>query len=199
MIQHIWLFIAAELIFSATPGPAVLLIGACGLRGGFGDAIRANLGIQTANAIYIVVAALGLGTLIAASAAAFAAIKIAGAAYLIFLGARTLWRAGAPQPATPALRGSPYRLAVLTQLANPKAVLFFGAFLPQFLNPQASLLPQYAVMFAIIVAGETLILGLYGWLASRGRQVMGAALWRERIGGAALIAIGALFAATQRP
>jgi len=90
-------------------------------------------------------------------------------------------------------------MAVLTQLANPKVVLFFGAFLPQFLNRDAPLAPQYALMFAVIVAGESLILGFYGWLASRGRLIAQTGRWRERIGGAMLIAIGALFAAAERP
>jgi len=54
-------------------------------------------------------------------------------------------------------------------------------------------------MFAIIVAGETLILGFYGWLGTQGRRIAGLRLWRERISGAVLIAIGTIFAVTQRP
>jgi homoserine/homoserine lactone efflux protein len=198
MIHHLWLFVAAELIFSATPGPAVLLVSATGFRVGFRGALAASLGIQTGNAIYIIVSALGLGALIAASGTAFAAIKFLGAGYLIYLGARTLWQARGAERDVTIPRGQPYRQAVLTQLANPKAVLYFSAFLPQFLNPQAMLWPQYALMFAIIVGGETFILGFYGWLSAQGRHIAGGARWRERISGAVLIAIGAMFAVTRR-
>jgi homoserine/homoserine lactone efflux protein len=198
-LQALLLFIGAEFLFSITPGPAVMLVSAHGFRGGFRAAMAANFGIQTGNAIYIVISALGLGALIAASALAFTAIKIAGAAYLIFLGARTIWKAGLVQEETRAI-GRPYRQAVMTQLANPKAVLFFGAFLPQFLEPHRMLAPQYAEMFAVIVVGESLILGFYGWLGTQGARLASGRFvaWRERISGAVFIAIGALFVATHR-
>ena len=198
MIQHLWLFIVAELVFSATPGPAVMLVSASGLRGGVAAAFAAVAGIQTANAIYITVSALGLGALIMASGAAFTAVKIAGALYLIFLGLRALWNAHAKE--TPVkVRGRPYGQALVTQLANPKAILFFSAFLPQFLDRSAPLWPQYLLMFAIIVAGETLILGFYGWIAAQGRRMAGWGRWPERISGLVLITIGVLFAAATRP
>ena len=143
---------------------------------------------------------LGWGRLIAASALAFDIIKWAGAVYLVLLGARTIWRAGAAAPDRPSLLGKPYVQALLTQLGNPKAVLFFGAFLPQFLDPHAPLLPQYGEMFVIIMIGETVILSLYGWLGAQGSRLAAGrfAVWRERFCGAVLIAIGTLFAVTHR-
>ena len=193
-------FIGAEVIFSITPGPAVLLISAYGFRGGLRAAFAANAGIQSGNAIYIVISALGLGALLATSALAFDVIKWLGAAYLVFLGARTIWRAGKTNENRPTLLGKPYVQALLTQLGNPKAVLFFGAFLPQFLDPHAPLAPQYAEMFAVIMVGETLILGFYGWLAAQGARLAGGriAIWRERVSGAVLIGIGTIFAAAHR-
>ncbi|HWC63992.1 MAG TPA: LysE family translocator [Rhizomicrobium sp.] len=198
-LHTLLLFIGAEWIFSATPGPAAMLVSAYGFRGGFGAAVAANLGIQTGNAIYIVISALGLGAVMAASAWAFTMVKLAGAAYLIALGLYTLWRAGEERGQENA-KGHPYRQAVLTQLGNPKAILFFGAFLPQFLDPHRMLVPQYAEMFAIIMLGETLILGFYGWLGAQGRRLAGPrfALWRDRISGAAFVAIGTIFAAARR-
>jgi threonine/homoserine/homoserine lactone efflux protein len=198
MIRHLWLFVASELIFSATPGPAAMLVSAFGFRGGFRGAMAACLGIQTGNAIYVLVSALGLGALIAASGTAFAIIKMVGAAYLIGLGGWILWKSRATQPDAPVTRGKPFAQALLTQLGNPKAVLFFGAFLPQFLNRDAPLWRQYALMFAIIMVGETLILGFYGWLGSQGRRIASFARWRERVSGAVLIAIGAIFAVSRR-
>jgi len=193
------LFAATELLFSATPGPAVMMVSAHGFRGGFGAAMAANLGILTGNAVYVVISALGLGALIAASATAFTVIKIAGAGYLVFLGVRTLWHAGKADDETKAA-ARPYRQAVFTQLSNPKAMLYFGSFLPQFLDPGKLLVTQYAEMFLVICIGETLILGGYGFLASRGARIAGARfrLWRDRISGAVFIVIGVLFATAHR-
>jgi homoserine/homoserine lactone efflux protein len=199
-LQTLLWFIGAELVFSASPGPAAMLVSAYGFRGGFRTALLANAGIQSGNAIYLLVSALGLGALIATSGLAFDIITGLGAAYLVILGARTIWRAGAAAPDRPSLLGKPYVQALLTQLGNPKAVLFFGAFLPQFLDPHAPLAPQYGEMFVIVMIGETVILGLYGWLGAQGARLAGGrfAIWRDRIGGAVLIAIGAIFAAAHR-
>jgi threonine/homoserine/homoserine lactone efflux protein len=89
---------------------------------------------------------------------------------------------------------------LLTQLGNPKAVLFFGALIPQFLNTHTPLLPQYAEMWAIIAIGETTILSAYGWLAAKGKNAVNPAFaaWRERVSGAFLIFIGAIFATVRR-
>lgn len=198
-LQNLWLFIGTGLIFSALPGPAVLQVSAQGIRGGFGAAMAAVLGILTGSALYIVVGALGLGALIAASATAFAVIKVAGAAYLILLGIWTIWRArdAGERPGRP---GKPFRQALLTQICNPKAVLFFGAFMPQFLDRSQTLWPQYAEMFVIVMMWEALVLGAYGWLASRGGQWMlgGLPERRAQISGAVFIVIGIIFAASQR-
>ena len=94
--------------------------------------------------------------------------------------------------------GHPYVQAALTQLSNPKALLFFGALVPQFLDTHAPPLAQYLIMFAIIFLGESIILSGYGALAAAGGRLPGLAhaVWRERLGGIALLALGllALFA-----
>jgi threonine/homoserine/homoserine lactone efflux protein len=81
-------------------------------------------------------------------------------------------------------------------MGNPKAILFFGALVPQFLDTQAPLLPQYLIMFAVTFIGESIILTFYGWLAAAGGRVAdaGHAIWRERISGAVLIGLGMLAA-----
>jgi homoserine/homoserine lactone efflux protein len=198
-LQTLLLFTATELIFSIIPGPAVMLVSAHGFCGGFRTAMAATLGILIGNAVYIVLSALGLVAVLAASATIFLVVKTIGAAYLIFLGLRTIWHAGKEHNHTrPAAR--PFAQGVLTQLSNPKALLYFGAFLPQFLDPHKMLLPQYAEMFVIICIGETTILGAYGWLASRGARLANRrfAVWGDRVSGAILIAIGTIFAATRR-
>jgi homoserine/homoserine lactone efflux protein len=197
--QALLLFFGTGLIFSLTPGPAVLQVTAQAFRGGFGAAMEAVLGTMAGGALYIAISALGVGALIAASATAFAIIKWLGAAYLILMGVYAIWRA---QEAHTEVRkpGGPFRQAFLTQLGNPKAVLFFGAFMPQFLDRHKMLLPQYAEMFVIVMLWEGLVLGLYGWLASHGAKLKaaGSALWRERISGAVFILIGIIFAFAQR-
>ena len=194
--QALLLFIGTGLVFSALPGPAVLQVTAQGFRGGFGAAMAAVLGILLGSALYILVTALGLGALIAASATAFAAIKILGAAYLIVMGGLAIWRAGKSE--TAAAPGKPFRQALVTQICNPKAILFFGAFMPQFLDRQKALLPQWAEMFAIVMAWEAVVLSAYGWLASHGGQWLGPVKRREQASGAVFIVIGVIFAAAQR-
>jgi homoserine/homoserine lactone efflux protein len=200
-VQTLLLFVAMELVYSFTPGPAVLLVSAYGFRKGFGAAFAAVLGIETGNTIYLLISAAGLGALLATSALAFEAVKWAGAAYLVILGSWTIWRAGnnAPEEKPRAL-DHPYVQALLTQLGNPKTVLFFGALLPQFLDLHRPLWPQYAIMWAIVAVGETLIVGGYGWIASRGGRMIHPrfAAWRERASGAVMIFIGAIFATVRR-
>jgi homoserine/homoserine lactone efflux protein len=196
-LQTILIFAAMEFVYSITPGPAVLLVSAYGLRKGFPAAFAAVLGIETGNTIYLLVSAAGLGALLAASALAFAVVKWTGAAYLVILGSWTIWNAGKPAPEEkPRTFSHPYVQALITQLGNPKTVLFFGALLPQFLDVHRPLWPQYLIMWAIVAAGETLIVGGYGWIAAQGRRLVHPRLaaWRERASGAMLIFVGAIFA-----
>src|SRR3954469_22041522 len=104
------LFVGAELIFSLTPGPTVMLISAYGFKGGFRDALAAIAGTQTGNTLWYVICVTGLGALVTASPMVFHAIKLLGAAYLVFLGVSTLWQSwrGAAQAQGPKLMGNPY-------------------------------------------------------------------------------------------
>ena len=197
-LHGLLLFIGAELIFSLTPGPTVMLISAYGFKGGFGEALAAIAGTQTGNTLWYVICVTGLGALVTASPLLFQIIKLLGAAYLIWLGASALWkswRAGEDAHG-PKLIGKPYLQATLTQMGNPKAMLFFGALVPQFLDTQAPLLPQYLIMFVVTFLGESVILSGYGWLAAVGgrRAAIHHAVWRERISGAVLVGLGLLFA-----
>jgi homoserine/homoserine lactone efflux protein len=193
-LHGLLLFIGAELIFSLTPGPTVMLISAYGFKGGFRDALAAIAGTQTGNTLWYVICVTGLGALVTASPLVFHAIKLAGAAYLVWLGLSALWKSRHAQAEAmgPKLKGKPYLQATLTQMGNPKAILFFGAIVPQFLDTHAALLPQYVIMFAVTFIGESIILTAYGALASYGALKTGQrhAVWRERISGAVLLALG---------
>lgn len=197
-LHGLLVFVGAELIFSLTPGPTVMLISAYGFKGGFRDALAAIAGTQTGNTLWYVICVTGLGALVTASPLLFQGIKYAGAAYLVWLGAQALWnswRAGEDAHG-PKLVGKPYLQALLTQMGNPKAILFFGALVPQFLDTRSPLLPQYLIMFVITFIGEAIILTGYGWLAAAGGRIASGrhAVWRERISGAVLIGLGVLAA-----
>jgi homoserine/homoserine lactone efflux protein len=188
------LFIGAELIFSLTPGPTVMMISAYGFKGGFRDALAAIAGTQTGNTLWYVICVTGLGALVTASPNLFHVIRLVGAAYLVWLGASAIWKSfhAAPDAHGPRLMGKPYIQATLTQMGNPKAILFFGAIVPQFLDTNGPLIPQYLIMFVVTFIGESVILTAYGWLASHGARLSGLrhAVWRERISGLVLLALG---------
>jgi len=192
------LFVGAELIFSLTPGPTVMLISAYGFKGGFRDALAAIAGTQTGNTLWYVICVTGLGALVTASPTVFHAIRLLGAAYLVFLGVSALWhsRRAAAEDQGPRLMGKPYVQATLTQMGNPKAILFFGALVPQFLDTNAPLLPQYLIMFAVTFIGEAIILTGYGALAAIGGRSAGLrhAVWRERVSGLVLVSLGVIAA-----
>jgi len=192
------LFVGAELIFSLTPGPTVMLISAYGFKGGFRDALAAIAGTQTGNTLWYVICVTGLGALVTASPTVFHAIRLLGAAYLVFLGVSALWhsRRAAAEDQGPRLMGKPYVQATLTQMGNPKAILFFGALVPQFLDTNAPLLPQYLIMLAVTFIGEAIILTGYGALAAIGGRSAGLrhAVWRERVSGLVLVSLGVIAA-----
>jgi homoserine/homoserine lactone efflux protein len=198
-------FTATILLFAFSPGPAVLLTVSHGMRGGWGDSVKVALGVQAGNGVYFVLSALGLGALLHASETLFHVVKWMGAAYLVFLGIRT-WRNARRNsrsgPDAPAIVGPrPFVQGVLCQLSNPKAVLFFGALMPQFIDPAGPQLLQYVVFAALCFVAEMPVLVGYGWLAAKGGRLSRServALWRERVSGGLLVGVGASLAAIRR-
>jgi len=176
MTFETWLlFLVMETALSLSPGPAVFYVVSQGIRA-FPRAVPATLGILSANACYFALSATSLGALIAASARFFTIAKWAGAAYLIYLGIKSLRSAAASHSialtgtATPGEREAPDRrqiyLGALTlQLSNPKALLFFLALLPQFIDTQHAVAPQMLILAATSMLPECCILLAYGWLA----------------------------------
>src|ERR1700741_3224028 len=144
MTWQTWgLFMLTEIVLCLTPGPAVLFVVSQGLRYGGMRSLWANGGVLTANALYFVLSAAGLGAVLLASAELFLVVKWAGAAYLVYLGATTFFgRTGAfasDGDDPPAVSGP--RLLIrgfVLQAANPKALIFFTALLPQFIRPEHS-------------------------------------------------------------
>ncbi|MGE0724577.1 MAG: LysE family translocator [Alphaproteobacteria bacterium] len=208
MDWHVWgLFAAAELAFCLTPGPAVLLIVATGLSRGWRATVWTNLGVLAANAMYFAISATGLGAIVAASHDVFVAVKWAGAAYLVWLGVQALRGAGdgaALAPGPDAVSGGGRRLfanGFLLQAANPKALLFFTAFLPQFIDPAGSVALQVLILGLTSVAIEFWTQVGYGALAGRANRWMhrpAVARAAHRITGGILIGAGAGLAAVAR-
>jgi len=191
-------FIGAELLWSLTPGPTVMLISAYGFKDGFKAALAAIAGTQTGNTLWYIICVSGLGALVTASPLLFKIIKLAGAAYLIWLGLSALWKSrhAHAEAMGPKLKGNPYLQATLTQMGNPKALLFFIVLVPQFLDTASALIPQFTIMLAVTLIGESIILTGYGALAAYGghKTAPHQAVWRERISGLVLLALGVMAA-----
>lgn len=205
-LTSLLLFAGTEFFVSLSPGPAVLLIISQGMRFGRRASLFGALGIITGNVVYFAVSAAGLGALLIASETLFTAIKWAGAGYLIYLGVKSIWNARGNEtdtpPDAPPVQGRRYYLqGVLTQLANPKAIVYFGAILPQFVDAERALPGQFLILGLVSVTVEFPILIFYGSLAHFGarfsRQRRYSA-WIERISGMFLIGAGVRLALTRR-
>lgn len=205
MTLSAWLlFLVTELVLCLTPGPAVLFVFAHGLRYGGRHSLWANLGILSGNAFYFVVSATGLGMLVSASHTAFTVVKLAGAAYLVYLGVRMMFGAGdafRTDVAAPVLPGTTIaRRGFVLQAANPKALIFFTALLPQFVAPDAPIARQMLILGLTSTIAEFFVLLMYGYFAGR----VAAYAKDERVSrrlngvaGAALVACGVSLAATE--
>ena len=132
-------FVATVFLISVVPGPDVVFVVASGLRDGRRGGVAAALGVTGGMAVHTLAAALGLSALVRSSATAFEAVRLAGAGYLVWLGVHALrsqGRTSAPTAGDSARRSSSQiaRQAALTNLLNPKVIVFFLAFLPQFVD-----------------------------------------------------------------
>jgi len=165
------LFAVTEAVLCLTPGPAVLFVVSHGLAGGGAASLWANAGILSGNTLYFVLSALGLGALLAASHDLFTVVQYAGAAYLVYLGIITIRGAGlALKPAedSGARRGGEViARGFALQAANPKALLFFTALLPQFIDPRQGIASQMVLLAVTSIVIEFIVLGMYGYLAAR--------------------------------
>jgi homoserine/homoserine lactone efflux protein len=197
-------FTLAYGIMAVTPGPVTLLVVSYALAEGRRTALVVVAGTALGDATCLGAAVLGLGALLAASTTAFAVLKVAGGAYLVFLGIR-LWRAPpvveADIPAPSARpRSRIFWHAYLTTVLNPKSILFFMIFAPQFMNPRAALAPQLSIMLASVLISGLVVDGSYSLFAAscrrfiRGRRTRRAV---HRVAGGVLVGEGILAAASR--
>lgn len=221
-IEHLGLFVAAGILLNLTPGPDVLYILSQGAKRGAHAGSAAALGIVAGCCVHITAAALGVSALIAASSAAFTALKWLGAAYLAYVG----WGMLRARSATNSIATSQDDIRAIgrnslksifidgfwTNVLNPKVALFFLAFVPQFIAPGAAHHTLAFLLLGLVFNFNSLWINLgYGWLGASMGAAFAAAQspvwvwirhrlhWLERAAGTLFLAFGLKLALTDNP
>lgn len=201
------LYLVAVVVLVLSPGPTMLMCITNAIHRGAGMAICSALGSVTAVLGIMLLSAMGLGALLAASETAFSVLKIGGAAYLIYLGVKT-WRSpsmgfqtsGKPD-AQRATRSNSFIQGLMVGGSNPKALLFFAAFFPQFLNAQAAWAPQFTVLASTFMTFELCVLSLCALGAARIAPLLasGARIrWVNRVCGGLFATMGGVLLTVRR-
>ena len=194
-----WCGLAA--LLTITPGVDMALVARSALAQGRRAALWTTGGIVSGLLVWAAASAVGVAALLAASATAYDALRLAGAAYLVWLGVRSIARAGAAPPhaaAEPRGGRSAYATGLVSNLANPKIVVFYSTVLPSFV-PEGSNVLAWSLLLAAIHAGMGLVwLSTYAWALHRARAVLERPRVRralDRATGAVLVALGLRLAA----
>ena len=198
-IENFWVFAIAALLLNLTPGNDMLYVAARSTSQGVKAGVVSALGVMLGCMVHILAAVIGLSAIIAGSAIVFNVIKYLGAAYLVYLGIRSLLSGRKQLRIRSGIKHLTYRKifwqGVITNVLNPKVALFFLAFLPQFINIKSGGVPwQILFLGTWFDVGGTLVnilvallFGRIGkWLSNSPRFVQ----WQERITGTMLIALG---------
>jgi threonine/homoserine/homoserine lactone efflux protein len=202
---HLALFALAALVMNAAPGPSNLYVLSRSLAQGSSAGLVSALGLALGNLFHVALAVMGLAALLSYAPGAYAAIRLLGAGYLIYLGIRMFREKPAQAPGAASRR--PLRRvlldAALVEMLNPKTALFFLAFLPQFVEPaRGPAAPQF-LLLGLIVTLTALPCDMLVALAGAGiaRAFTGAAkrLWPRRVAGSTLIGLGLYAALARRP
>lgn len=181
------LYLAAVVLISCTPGPNIFYVTTRSIRFGFGAAMLAMTGCLLALALTLTASVAGVSAFMLAVPTAFDILKVAGAAYLIFLGIQA-WRAPvadlAPASASmreTASRWSHFRGGFLVGISNPKLLVFAAAFFPQFIAVDAPQLPQFALLVATFLAVEASAYVTVGLTARGLSRYLVQRIWQQRI------------------
>jgi len=200
------LYLATWTLVALSPGPAVMFSMSQAARHGMRGAVAGTAGILLGHVIVFAAVAFGLAALLASYSGAVTTIRIVGALYLMYLGAKLLFskprgsEAVAAAPA-PLAHGGLVLQGLAVQLTNPKLLLFVLALLPQFIRPDYPLPLQLAIMLAVTVIIDGIALLAYAKLASHGARALKgsrALAWLERAFGGALIFFGLKLLITRR-
>jgi len=194
------LFALATFLLTVSPGPGVLYVTARSLTQGRRAGFASMFGIEFGEVVWLAAAATGVAALLSASVAALTVLRLAGAAYLIYLGIQRWRQVGAVDAPPPAPVGRIFVQGVVTQLLNPKVAVFFVAFLPQFLDTAQPIAPQVAVLGVVYVAIAIAVDVTYVLSASAvSRRFMRSRVAQVRTGrvaAATYVALGVAAAAT---
>ena len=171
-VDTLLLFLVTTFVVVLSPGPAVITVTSEAISSGYKQAFWLTLGIAIANVGFFVLSATGIATLILTSSTLFLTIKWIGVAYLLYLGFHALFSRSGPlklsartQPNRPVHRA--FLRGFILELANPKALLYFSALLPQFINVDEAIFPQLTIFCLITFCLDLICYSLYGYL---GRQ-----------------------------
>jgi RhtB (resistance to homoserine/threonine) family protein len=207
-LPQLLLFIAAGWLLNLTPGPDVLYIVTNALKSGVRAGMVAALGIVSGCFVHVFAAAVGVSALLATSAAAFTVLKWVGAAYLLWMGVRLLLSRATPldlgQGVGEVDLWRVYRRGFLTNVLNPKVALFFLAFVPQFIAPDAQNKAWVFLALGAIFNLNSLPINFgYAWLAAwaarRVHTVQRAMHWMDRAAGVLFVGFGLRLAMTENP
>ncbi len=210
MELHVWLaYFAAAWVIAISPGSGAVLSMTHGLAYGVRGASATILGLELGVATILLIAGVGVGAVLVASATAFTVVKVVGACYLIWLGWRQ-WTApvapdhasastGGSSAAAPAVAGLPsvrqrVALGFFTNVTNPKGIVFVVAVLPQFIDPARPLSLQLLILLCTTLFTDVIVMHGYAFLASRAQRWLATAKARRaqnRVFGGVLIAMGA--------
>ena len=204
MSFDIWLaFVAASSVLLLIPGPTILLVLSYALSKGRSVAVASAAGVALGDLIAMTLSLAGLGALVLASATAFTVLKWIGAVYLVWLGIKLI--RSAPKdglaPKHDVTAHGVFRHATIVTALNPKSIAFFISFVPQFIRPDAPLLPQFITLIATFVTLAALNALTCALLADHLRRIIarpGILTWMTRAGGATLIGMGVLTATLRR-
>lgn len=170
------IYLAAVAVFFATPpDTSQLLIISNSIRHGLRKSVYTIAGDLTANCLQMTGAAFGLAAIIATSANAFIWIKWLGVAYLVWIGLQLIMSKAQTTDVEANPSGQKFRLfrqGFVTSMANPFAVVFFGALFPQFIDPAAAILPQLLILGLTYIVVDGAILLLWGWLGMRAANAL---------------------------
>ena len=203
------LFLGVITLLTITPGADMAMVSRSVFLGGRRAAFATTLGIGAGCMVWAIASAAGVAAVLAASETAYDALRLVGAAYLVWLGLTTLWSAargyggarldaGAPASGPTGLLGRPFRQGLLTNLFNPKIALFYATFLPQFIKPGDPVLLLSIAMASVHVLLGIVWLSAYAWLLDRAVETFKSSRLRralDAVTGAVLVAFGIRVAA----
>ena len=192
-------FLAATAVFAYVPGPAVLYTAAQTVAGGRRAGFLASLGIHIGGYAHVFLAAFGLAAFLEAVPTAYLVMKIAGAAYLVWLGVKMIRSpegVGAIEIAAPRTGGRAFLDSVVVEALNPKVALFYVAFLPQFVDPSAAIAvwAQFVVLGVLVnvmfSSADVVTVILSDRIVARARRSNATVKWMQRGAGAVLCGLG---------